>query len=101
MDLDDETLHVLSCDMSIRPRNAAGVKELLPHISSVQTDGKSVIVHFADAGREAVESFVNAERMCCTGLDWNLADVANGLQMTITGTAEQVEIIERWFGDPA
>lgn len=97
MELDDESLHTLSCDISIRPRNAAGIVELLPFVRTARSDADKVIVHFDQAGEGSVNSFVNAERLCCAGLTWELTTVENGLQLTVAGTTEQVSIIKQWF----
>ena len=97
MELDDETLHTLACDISIRPRNAAGIAELLPFLRSAKTDNNKVIILFDEAGNAALESFVGAERLCCTGLTWELAAIESGMQLTVTGNLEQVSIIKKWF----
>jgi hypothetical protein len=99
MELDDAALHVLSCDISIRPRNAAGIAEVLPYVRNLRVDGNKVIVHFDEAGKMLVESFVKAERLCCTDLTWELANPETRLELTIQGTSEQVSIIENWFED--
>lgn len=97
MELDEESLHVLSCDISSRPRNAAGITELLPFVRAVETDGDRVIVDFASDGRAALDSFVSAERICCTGLSWELAQMESHLRLIVTGTAAQVSVIKKWF----
>jgi len=100
MDLDDHSLQALSCDISIRPRDAAGIAELLPFVRTANNDGDKVIVYFDEAGKAVVESFVSAERLCCTGLTWELESTDNQLKLTVTGTKERVSIIKEWF-DPA
>jgi hypothetical protein len=100
MELDDKSLHVLSCDIAIRPSAAAGIAELVPFVRIAKNDGAKVIVHFDIAGKDVVESFVRAERLCCTGLTWELVASETLLQLTVTGTTEQVSIVNKWF-DPA
>lgn len=100
MELDDKSLKVLSCNISIRPSDAAGIAELVPFVQIVKNDGAKVIVHFDLAGESVVESFVRAERLCCTGMTWDLVACESQLQLTVTGTTEQVSIIKKWF-DPA
>lgn len=97
MELDDKSLHILSCDISIRQRNAAGIEDLLPFVCTAKTVGDSVTVLFDETGRVAVQSFVDAERLCCTGLSWELLPIGNQLQLTVKGTTEQVSIISGWF----
>lgn len=97
MELDDKSLQVLACDISSRPKNAAGIGELLPFVRAVTTDGDRVIVDFAQASLAALDSFVSAERACCTGLSWELAQAESHLRLIVTGTAEQVSLIKEWF----
>ena len=100
MELDDQALHVLSCDISIRPHNAAGIAEVLPYVRDLRAEGKMVIVHFDEAGKVLVESFVKAERLCCSNLTWELMSAENTLELTIQGNHNQVSIIKQWFEIP-
>lgn len=100
MKLDDRSFHVLSCDISSRPRNAAGIEELLPFVRAVTHDTNRVIVDFVPDGQAASDSFLAAERLCCTGLTWELAQSQNQLQQVVAGTPEQLLLIKQWF-EPA
>lgn len=97
MDLDEKTLNVLACNISVRPLDAAGIAELIPYVRSVQNLGNRLAIDFETAGLSAVDSFVSAERLCCTGITWELVPGGNGVQLTITGTMEQVSMIKTWF----
>ncbi len=66
MDLDDKSLKTLACDISVRPSNAAGIADALPYVRSKKVNGNIVIVEFDEAGKAVVESFIDAERLCCT-----------------------------------
>jgi hypothetical protein len=101
MDLDEKSLEVLSCNLVIRPRNAAGIQEILPFVSKVELDENKVIVDFDAAGKASIESFVSAERLCCTGITWDLRCIGNELRLHVSGTSQQVTIIKQWFEDPA
>lgn len=100
LELDDKSLEVLSCDLTVRPRNAAGIQEVLPFVRKIKVDENKVIVEFDSAGRPSIDSFVSAERLCCTGLTWDLVSIGNELQLSVSGTSQQVLIIKQWFEDP-
>ena len=88
MELDEKSLRILSCDISVRPGVAAGIAEVLPYVLSVKTDDNSVLVEFDEAGVAAVQSFVAAERLCCNSLTWELAHLQDGLQLRVMGVPE-------------
>jgi hypothetical protein len=97
LELNEESLHVLSCDIELRPRNAAGIEHLLPYLCKIESVGDAVHVYFDLAGAEAVRSFVDAERLCCTSLSWTLAHTNEQLHLTVGGTPEQTALIRQWF----
>jgi hypothetical protein len=97
MELSDEDRGTLSCDISVRPRDAAGIAELLPYVRDLQTDTESVNVCFDLSGQKNVESFVAAERLCCTELIWTLEQQEHILHLQIEGTPAQLQVIEGWF----
>jgi hypothetical protein len=99
MQLNEKTLETLSCDIAVRPSNAAGISEIMPFLLRVQTAEDAVIIDFDVAGKEAVASFVAAEQKCCTTLLWTLSNHDHILQLRIGGTQEQLSIIELWFTD--
>jgi len=43
MDLDDNALKILACDISIRPSNAAGIADVLPKVCSNKVESNAVI----------------------------------------------------------
>lgn len=97
MEINEETARILSCDISVRPRNSAGISELLPYVRAIHRDGQSLTVTFDASGGDAVNSFVDAERQCCTGLTWNLNSDDACLDLRINGTEDQLAVIENWF----
>jgi hypothetical protein len=101
LELDEQSLHVLSCDIEVRPRDAAGIEELLPYLRKIETVNGDVLVYFEMAGAAALESFVDAERLCCTGLTWKLGSTDDLLQLIVGGTPDQTALIKQWFApDP-
>jgi hypothetical protein len=97
LELDEKSLHTLSCDIAVRPRDAAGISHLAPFICKVEANDSEVIVESKKTGKESVESFVAAERLCCTGLTWTVEDGEDVLRLIISGTAEQMSVVKEWF----
>jgi hypothetical protein len=97
MELDKESIDILSCDISTRPKEAAGVADLMPYLLSLKRDGNIVLVDFDCAAKELVHSFVRAEKLCCTGLEWRILDCEFNLRLTVEGTSAQANVVERWF----
>ncbi len=97
MDLDKNTLTVLACDISVRPAANAGIDDLLNHVLSVRMTSNKLTVEFDIAGTAALLSFVEAERMCCTTLTWNIVESAASVQLNVEGTPDQLGVINLWF----
>ena len=97
MELDEKSLHILSCDIAVRPRDAAGISHLVPFICKVEANESEVMVEFNKEGKEFVDSFVAAERLCCTGLKWTIEEGADVLRLIVGGSADQITVIKEWF----
>jgi hypothetical protein len=97
MEIDKETARILSCDMSIRPPDAAGISELVPYVRRVQRELETVTIFFDASVGEALNSFVEAERLCCGGLNWLLQRDEKLIQLRIAGNEEQLATIESWL----
>ncbi len=97
MQIDKETARILSCDISIRPIDAAGISELLPHVRQVQRGLDSITISLDVAGSELLNSFVEAERLCCSGLTWSLQEDDELIHLRIAGTSDQLDTIVSWF----
>jgi hypothetical protein len=97
LELDEQSLHVLSCDILVRPRDAAGIEELLPYLRKIEEVDNTVRVHFDIAGAAAVQSFVDAESLCCTDLTWTVVRSADLVQLKVSGTPDQRKIVKQWF----
>jgi|ERR1700733_5849226 len=97
MELDEQSLRVLSCDIEVRPRNAAGIEHLLPYLVKMEEHGDTLLVDFDTGGADLVESFVAAERLCCTELTWAITRTPDLLQIAIGGKPEQTALLKQWF----
>jgi hypothetical protein len=99
MELDEQSRSVLSCDISMRPETAAGLPEIMRHLIASQRTASAFILDFTANGKADVQSFVDAERQCCTELAWKLADFGGMLRLEIGGTADQLDVVELWFSE--
>jgi len=97
MDLDDKALKILVCDLGVRPANAAGITEVIPFVRSKKVQGNTVIIDFDEAGKGVVQSFIDAERLCCSELTWSVTAVKGRIRLRIAGTSEQAVVVSRWF----
>jgi hypothetical protein len=97
MELNDETIRALSCEISARPSGAPGIAELLPYVRTIEAEPGSVNLSFDVSGKSIVESFVTAEQLCCSGLNWSLEEDEHVVRLRIAGTQGQVVVIERMF----
>jgi hypothetical protein len=97
MELDQHTIQTLSCDISVRPKDAAGIAEMCPFVKSTELINDQLAIIFDVAVNKAIESFVAAEKTCCTSLEWNITTVAGQIKLTIGGTPEQLTVVQSWF----
>jgi len=97
MEIDEKTLSVLHCDISVRPTSSAGIDQLLKHVRSVRVDGNKCIAEFESSGKSDVHSFVEAEQKCCTTLSWTVDEFPEYVQMCVEGTSDQIAVIKSWF----
>ncbi len=97
MDLDEKTLSVLHCDISVRPKASAGIDQLVKHIRTARVNGKQLIAEFDSSGKADVYSFVEAEQKCCTTLSWKVVEFPEHIQMCVEGRSDQIEVIKSWF----
>lgn len=99
MELEDNEIEILACDIAIRPRDAAGYADLLPYVREMKLDGGRLTVAIEASGKQAVESFVNAERQCCTGLTWQIEDARALIHLIVGGKANQLQVVKSWFDE--
>jgi len=97
MEIDENTARILSCDLSIRPRSAAGILDVMPHVREVRRELDAVVISLDVSGEEPLNSFVEAERLCCASLTWLLQRDEKLIQLRIAGNEDQLASIESWF----
>src|SRR5688500_12200392 len=89
----DEIIEVLDCDLDVRPKAAPGIDALVPHVRGVIRTAQAILVEFDDHALETLVAFVEAERLCCAGIGWEI-EPAPALRLRITASAEQLAAIE-------
>jgi hypothetical protein len=94
----DEIIEVLECDLAARPKAAPGIDALLPHVRTASRADGAVIVEFDTQAAETLTAFVEAERLCCAGIGWDI-ERDGGLRLRITASEVQLAAIESlWKG---
>jgi hypothetical protein len=88
-----EIIEVLDCDFDARPKAAPGIDALLPHVRDAARERGAVIIEFDPGMDETLEAFVEAERLCCTGIGWEI-ERTGGLRLRISATDAQIAAIE-------
>jgi len=89
----DEIIEVLDCDLGARPTTAPGVDSLVPHVRSLERTTGTLLVEFEEQAAETLKAFVEAERLCCAGIGWEIMREPM-LRLRITASEGQLEAIE-------
>lgn len=67
----EDILEVVGCDIDQRP-TAPGIDGLQEHIRGIVRTPGVLTITFAPEAVETVEAFAAAERVCCTGITWDV-----------------------------
>jgi len=89
----DEIIEVLDCDLGVRPAAAPPVDALLPHVRGVIPANGALLVDFDEQAVRTLEAFVEAERLCCAGIGWEI-EHGPALRLRITANKVQLEAIK-------
>jgi len=89
----NEIIEILDCDLGARPQAAPGIDALLPHVLRASRAPGALLVEFDDQAASTLEAFVEAERLCCAGIGWEI-DGTTGLRLRISATDAQLTAIE-------
>lgn len=92
----DDALNVLACEYDKRPKGAPSFFDLQQSIQTVRREGESLRVDFDPAASAAVEQLIEAERLCCTDIGWDLQQ-SPALTLTIRATPAQLAIFEQFL----
>src|SRR5438874_2541767 len=96
--LPDDALDVLACDFRARPRGAPTVFAVLPVIRELERAADTLTVVFTPDAAELVTAYVEAERLCCADIRWEL-HTEPLLRLHITAKPGQLDILEQLFTD--
>jgi hypothetical protein len=89
----DDIIEVLDCDLDVRPKAAPSLDLLLPYVRSATRNATTLFVAFDPQAEPTLEAFVEAERLCCAGIGWDI-ERDSGLHLRITAADAQISAIE-------
>lgn len=89
----EDIIEVLACEIDARPKSAPGPEQLASHVRGATRGPGSLLVYFDDEAAEVVAAFVEAERVCCAGIDWRI-ERGPGLRLRISAEDGQLAAIE-------
>ncbi|MBN9492826.1 MerR family transcriptional regulator [bacterium] len=88
----EDMLEVLQCDIGARP-DAPTPDDLAPNLQSVAIARDQLVVRFERSAAEAVRQFAAAECVCCGGMGWEVSETADVVDLTVSGTRAQLEVM--------
>ena len=94
--LEDEELEALSCAIGRRPADAPTIAEVADLVQAVEREEDTLVVHFDQAAAIAVAAFAEAERQCCSAIDWRLETDAT-VRLRIGASPRQIDLLEQLF----
>ena len=96
IDRRDEVIEILDCDITARPKTAPGIEALAPHVLGVSSTAGVLLIDFDERAAPTLEAFVDAERVCCSGIDWRI-EHGPGLRLSISaGDAQLTALQSLW-----
>jgi hypothetical protein len=95
-----DLIDVLACDIGARPRNAPSFQDVAPYIRSVQRHGGVITVLFDTSALGNVEALIDAERLCCADLSWDLQRKPE-VRLTIGATRAQLDVLAQMLTLPS
>jgi hypothetical protein len=88
---DDDVIELLACDVEARPE-APGPEALAPFVTGATHGAEVLSIYLDDTGQRVAEAFVEAERICCSNIDWALA-TSPRLTLTIRAEPRQLSVL--------
>jgi len=89
----NEIIEILDCDLGVRPKAAPGIDALLPHVLRASRAPGALLVEFDLQVEPMLAAFVEAERLCCTGIGWEI-ERDTAVRLRITAADTQIDAIE-------
>jgi hypothetical protein len=97
--LQPEILDTLVCEPASRPKGAPTIGDIQPSIRSAHRDEGQLTVTFDRSATELVGAVVEAERLCCPTITWEL-ETAPDPVLRITAGPGQLDVLEAIFAPP-
>ena len=97
--LQPEILDALVCEPGSRPRGAPTIGDILPAVRSARRAERHLTVTFDRTATDLVRAVVEAERQCCSTIDWEL-ETAWRPALRIGATPGQLDVLEAIFSPP-
>lgn len=94
MNLDQEGLKTLACEWEKRPKEAPSFFDLLGSRRGVRREGPALVVEYDSAAADAVEALMEAERLCCPHIGWEL-ERGPALRLRVSASEAQLEVMEQ------
>ena len=95
-DLTDDTLDVLACEYTKRPKGAPSFIDLQGAIRGARRENGALTVEFDPATGGSVEELAAAERLCCPSIGFVVTHTP-APTLRITATPAQLDIFEQFL----
>jgi hypothetical protein len=90
---DRDLLEVIGCDITLRPE-APGIHDFAALGATWrERSGETIRVGFPLSAAADLQAFVEAERVCCAGISWDVV-VERQAVLVVTGSMAAMEAIE-------
>jgi hypothetical protein len=89
----DEVLEVLSCEIGLRPAGAPGLAELRAAVRDWRREPGALVVTLEDGAAATAEAVVDAERLCCASIGWDLVRTPE-MRLRVSATEEQLDLLQ-------
>ncbi len=90
----ESEIELPACEIAERPADAPGPEQIAPFLLGCHRGGGALCLPLRPEGREIVEAFVAAERLCCPGIGWSVAAMGGGVALIVQGTPAELDVIE-------
>jgi hypothetical protein len=95
--LTPEVIDTLVCELGRRPPGAPTIEQVIGSVTALRRDEESLLVTFDPAAVDVVQAVVEAERLCCSTIGWQV-DTTHGVELRIVATPLQLDALEAMFG---